>query len=207
MKNTMKKVILVEIGMALNGIGTAMFFSSGIGSASMATFCDGIHYLLNITQGTSNILVNAIFFLILLAIGKEYIGIGTVLCAFTAGFWIDLSQPLFTMLIHAYPSLFIKILLSICGSFSMGIGLGLYVSQNIGLGALEGILDIICKKKYYSLRAAKILEDSTLVIAGILLNASWGVGTLIGIFLTGPIMQKSYQHFVKKQINEALPLK
>lgn len=207
MKNTIKKAILVELGMVLNGIGTAMFFSSGIGSASMATFCDGIHYLLHITQGTANVLVNAIFFLILLIIGKEYIGIGTVLCAFTVGFWIDLFQPLFIMVIDTYPSFFIKVFFSLCGSFSMGIGLGLYMAQNIGLGALEGILDVICKRSYFSLRAAKILEDSTLVIAGILLDASWGVGTLIGIFLTGPIMQISYTFFTKMQINETSSLK
>ena len=72
------------------------------------------------------------------------------------------------------------------------------LSRNSGYGALEGIVKVICEKTSIPLKNAKILQDAVLVIGGILLHATWGVGTIIGIVLTGPFMQMSNKLFSKQ---------
>ncbi len=58
----------------------------------------------------------------------------------------------------------------------MGLGLGLYVAVDCGLGAMEGIV-MYCREKFHmSVGLAKIIQDVVLTLPGILLGARLGRG-------------------------------
>jgi uncharacterized membrane protein YczE len=65
------------------------------------------------------------------------------------------------------------------------------MAVNRGLGPLEGLVKYFCSRKGISTSTAKIIQDALLVLGGIILKATWGIGTLIAVVLTGPIMHFS----------------
>lgn len=200
MKNTkilqiVKNMILIETGLMISSIGTSLFYSAELGSSAMSTFCDGLHILANMNYGTANILANIVFFITLLFLDKKSIGIGTVLCVFTIGPWVNLFVALLAPFRFPEANLLLRTALAVAGACLMGAGLGLYMSVNSGFGALEGIVKYVCRKFTISIKSAKIAQDAILSISGILLGGKWGIGTLIGIFLTGPVLQLSNSYF------------
>ena len=86
--------ILIEIGLAISSLGTALFYSADLGSSAMATFCDGLHLLINTSYGTANTLANIVLLVVLFILDKKYIGIGTILCVFTIGPWVNLFMAI-----------------------------------------------------------------------------------------------------------------
>ena len=187
--------ILIEIGLAISSMGTALFYSADLGSSAMATFCDGLHLLINTSYGTANTLANVVLLVVLFALDKKYIGIGTILCVFTIGPWVNLFMSVLEPLNLNTLNIVIRVLLTVCGASLMGVGLGIYMSVNKGFGALEGIVKFICKKYKVEVKTAKVVQDLVLVVCGIILGAQWGIGTIVGIFLCGPVLQKSNLYF------------
>ena len=192
-----RDILLIEFGLMLSCLGTALFYAADLGSGAMATFSDGLHRVLGITYGQANMAANIVLLIVLLILNRRYINAGTILCVFTIGLWVDLFTRLLAGAGIAGWSLPLRILMSVCGSALMGFGLGFYVAVDRGYGALEGLVRVMCEKTGISMRLAKIGQDAVLVVLGIVMKAAWGVGTLIAIVLTGPVLQASCGLFRK----------
>lgn len=65
----------------------------------------------------------------------------------------------------------------------------MYTSGKLGSAALESLSLALNQRTSYSLRIIRIMLDSLLVIAGLLLGASIGMGTIFCVILVGPITQ------------------
>lgn len=190
-----KNILWIELGLAISSAGTALFYAADLGSGAMATFSDGLHLLLGISYGNANTLSNMVLLIVLFFLRKSYINVGTVLCVFTIGPWVNLFTPIFQATGLAQANMCLRLLGAAGGTICMGVGLGLYVSVGCGLGAMEGIV-MYCRERFHiSVGVSKIIQDVTLVLPGILLGARWGVGTVIAMFCTGPVLQFSTAFF------------
>ncbi len=197
-------VLIIETGLMISGFGTALFYAAGLGSGAMATFSDGLHRLTGLSYGQANLAANVMFLLIMLILDRKMVNVGTVLCVFTIGAWVDLFHrvlsfpPLSGGVAAVFGTLMGRILLSSLGTLFMGAGLGLYVAVRRGNGALEGLVRIFSEKSGRTIRFSKILQDALLVAGGICMGASFGVGTIIGIALTGPVFQETDRRMEKR---------
>lgn len=190
-----KNILWIELGLAISSAGTALFYAADLGSGAMATFSDGLHLLLGISYGNANTLSNMVLLVVLFFLQKSYINVGTVLCVFTIGPWVNLFTPVFQATGLAQANMCLRLLAAAGGTVCMGVGLGLYVSVGCGLGAMEGIV-MYCRERFHiSVGVSKIIQDVTLAFPGILLGARWGVGTVIAMFCTGPVLQFSTAFF------------
>lgn len=169
-----------------------------MGSGAMATFCDGLHQVLHITYGHANMAANAAFLVLLFFVSRRMINVGTILCVFTIGIYVDMGTAFFTMFHLGGAPLIVRLICVLAGTVMMGVGLGLYVAVDRGFGALEGLVKFFCRKTGLSFGTVKIIQDVILICGGIFMHAAWGVGTLIAAFLTGPIMQASIPIFEKQ---------
>lgn len=197
-----KDVTTILIGLMISSFGTGLFYNAELGSSPMATFCDGVHTVLGISYGSANTLVNFLLLIVLFFINRKYINIGTVLCVFAIGPFVNLFTGMLSALDIAHWNIVLRMLCTILGTALMGLGLGLYVSVDRGLGALEGLVKVLCEKTRFSYSKAKILQDILLVVGGILMRAKWGVGTIIAMFLTGPVLQASiglFSRYIEKR--------
>lgn len=200
-KETIIDIIIISFGLFISSFGIALFYAAGMGSGAMATFCDGLHNIFGFTYGGANICANVLFLLILIGCDRKLVNIGTVLCVFTIGIYVDLGTAFFgRMAISGYPVL-IRGLCVLTGTVMMGGGLGLYVAVGRGYGALEGLVKFFCGKTGCSFGTAKIMQDIILIVLGILMHAAWGIGTLFSAVLTGPVMQVSIRYFEKYLYN------
>src|SRR5690606_17770810 len=147
------------LGLIISSFGTSLFYQAGMGSSAMATFSDGLHNLFNISYGTANIVANILFFLILLICDRKMINIGTYLCVFMIGIFIDIGNLVFGMLPIASSHVIIRFICMIAGCTMMGIGLALYVAVDRGFGALEGLVKYITAKTNISFDKIKIGQD------------------------------------------------
>ncbi|MCE5256196.1 MAG: YitT family protein [Spirochaetaceae bacterium] len=195
---TLKEVVIILIGLMTSSFGTSIFYNAELGSSPMATFCDGVHTVFGISYGTANTLVNLLLLIVLFFLNRKYINIGTVLCVFAIGPFVNLFTSLLSGLAISNWNIFPRILCTILGTTLMGVGLGLYVAVDRGLGALEGLVKVLCEKSRFSYSKAKIIQDIILVAGGIAMSARWGIGTIIAMFLTGPVLQASIGFFSKR---------
>lgn len=193
-----KDITVIEIGLMISSFGTALFYAGDLGAGAMATFCDGLHRVLNISYGSANTGANAVLLAILFLLDRKYINVGTILCVFTIGPWVNLFTPILQEWNIAVMSMPVRLASAAMGTVLMGVGLGLYMAVDRGLGALEGFVRYLREKTGISVKAAKIIQDAVLVLGGILLGASWGAGTLLGIVCTGPVLQTSCRLFEKR---------
>ena len=190
-----KNILWIELGLAISSAGTALFYAADLGSGAMATFSDGLHLLLGISYGNANTLSNMVLLVVLFFLQKSYINVGTILCVFTIGPWVNLFTPVFQATGLTQANMCLRLLAAAGGTVCMGVGLGLYVSVGCGLGAMEGIV-MYCRERFHiSVGVSKIIQDVTLALPGILLGARWGVGTVIAMFCTGPVLQFSTAFF------------
>lgn len=187
-KGLILDVIIISFGLMISSFGTALFYQADMGSGAMATFSDGIHRLMNISYGTANLAINIIFLICLFFWDRTMINVGTLLCVCLIGPFVDLGNFLLGMLPIATAPVYIRFICVLAGCGMMGIGLSLYVAVNRGFGALEGIVKYLCKKTNLSFDKVKIGQDVILIIFGVLLQAKWGIGTLISALTIGPIM-------------------
>lgn len=181
-------ILTISFGLFINGIGLAFLYSVELGSSPMGTFADGLHNLLHMSQGNANILANAAFLIVLLIFARKYISVGTVLCTFTLGLYVNLASSVISPLNLTALPLPGKIAVSAIGTLLMGLGLGIYVAAEFGLGPLEAIVDIIYQHTRLKYKTAKIIFDALLGILGILFGGKIGIGTIISIFCTGIVM-------------------
>lgn len=168
-----------------------------MGSGAMATFCEGLHLLLGVSYGTTYIVANVAFLILLFICDKKMINVGTVMCVFLIGVFVDLGNLIFGLFPIASSNIIIRFLCMLAGCIMMGIGLALYVAVDRGYGALEGLVKYVCAKTKISFDKVKIGQDLLLLTIGIILKASWGVGTLISAITIGPIMRISMVRFQK----------
>ena len=182
------QIATINIGLFINGFGLAFLYSVELGSSPMGTFADGLHNLIQISQGSANILANAVFLFVLLLFARRYIGIGTVLCTFMLGLYVSLASSVIGQWDLLGLSLKYKIFVSAIGALFMGVGLGIYVAADFGLGPLEAIVAIICSSGKIKYKFAKTIFDASLGLLGILFGGKIGIGTVISILCTGLIM-------------------
>lgn len=192
-----KDTIVITLGLIISAFGTALFYAAELGSSPMASFCDGLHNLLNISYGSANTLANMALLVIMLVVERSYINIGTVLCVFVIGPFVNLFTPFLAGMNLNSQMMALRILFTIIGTAFMGVGLGLYVAVDRGYGPLEGFVKYFCAKTGYSYSNVKIIQDVLLMLGGVLLSAKWGVGTVVAIVLTGPLIQLSVEFFSK----------
>lgn len=183
--------LLISAGLVVSSLGIALFYAAGLGSAPMSTFCDGLHLVFGVSYGTANTIANIILLVVLLLIKRSYINVGTLLCVFTIGPYINWFASFLELTPVADAHIVFRVALTVCGTVLLGLGLGFYVAVDRGYGALEGIIKYACEKWALPYALVKVGQDILLVTLGMALGAAWGIGTVIAMLLTGPVLQAS----------------
>lgn len=188
MKLNYIKIINILIGIFVSGIGTAILFNIGWGSAPISTLTEGLAHSLNTTYGMSNLIINGISLLITLMLSKKLIGVGTILSTFLFGYFIDLAaiivQPL-NINEWSFPATIIAFTI---GTILSAAGVGYYIAMAYGLGAIDALAMILFDKTKLTFTQSRWLLDFSLATTGILLGGSWGIGTIVTVVFSGPII-------------------
>ncbi|MFI6600028.1 YitT family protein [Nonomuraea sp. NPDC050536] len=171
-------------GLALNGVGIGMLIQSGLGLGAWDVLHQGIADHTGLSFGAVVILVTIVALIPWWPL-RVRPNIGTILNVFVAGIVIDwvlaLSSPA-----HEW---WARGLLMVGGIVIFAFGQGLYLAPDLGAGAREGLMTGISARFGISIRLSRFLIEATVLVLGILLGGSIGLGTVVFTVAIGPLVQ------------------
>ncbi|BBF45033.1 putative membrane protein [Lachnospiraceae bacterium KM106-2] len=189
--NMTKRIILALIGILLIAIGVAFNAAAGFGNDPIGIVYDGVRNATGLSQeqlGFVSNFVNIALIVVLLFVGRKYIHIGTLIYILPYGAFVTLGTNLYFAIFGQ--GIFINRLIAVViGCIFIYIGVGLYITVNIGLDPFTGVVMVLSDWSRWEFRRTKICFDIGLVILGTLLGGTLGVITFITAFTAGPSIQ------------------
>lgn len=189
MSSFVKKLAIFFIGLFIIQIGVALTLKVNMGSDPFTVFTQGLSTKLNITVGAANRIISLVLFLIILFIDRRNINIGTLLSVTFVGIFLDFCVYLFSNVPVETYNILIKILIFCLSCLIIAIGFSILKSANIGIGPNDLLYFVIVDNFNKPYGVIRMLFDCLFLVIGFLLSGVVGLGTIIGILLTGPLIQ------------------
>lgn len=165
------------------GLGISMFIASELGLAPWDVFHQGVSRLTGISIGLI-IELAGLMILVLWIPHRIRPGIGTVLNAIEIGLVVYLMDDRLPTSDHVV----VRIAYMLGALASVAIGSGLYIGAGLGSGPRDGLM-LGLGQRGISIRVARTVIEVTVLIAGVLLGGSIGVGTVAFTLGIGPLVQ------------------
>ncbi len=185
---TLKKIAVLVPGLICMGLGGSLFILSNIGADTFSLFLQGLSKQLNITIGQGNIAVNSIYAILICFLDKKYIKIGTLIAVFTIGPVIDLSMSILRPVFEQDMHFIIRLGSMLFGNILIAFGIAVVYSAKIGMPPNDAIPIILAQKADLPFKWVRISYDFTMVAIGIAMGGVFGIGTIICVFITGPLI-------------------
>lgn len=182
-ENLTRRIVQLLIGLTLFGIGIGMMLQSGLGVPPWDVLHQGLAERFGLTVGIWSIIISVVVLLLWLPL-KEKFGVGTLLNAIVIGVLIDVS----VLFLPEPDALWADILLLTGGVGLIGLASGMYIGANLGPGPRDGLMTGIARRGY-SIRVTRWVMELAVLITGIFLGGTFGVGTIAFALFIGPLVQ------------------
>ena len=195
MKMKLRQIVLLLCGLSVAHLGVTLFIQSNLGSDPFNVLIQGIFRSvpwpegLAWTHGRTHMLISVLIILVLLSVDKRYIKIGTLLCMFLGGPIIDG----FTFWIGDYINQSIplpwRVLMVVIGCVILSMGMTIVIKSEAGTGPNDLVAVVWSDKWKKSFGIIRMVTDGCFVLIGFLLGGIFGIGTIICVFVVGPVAQ------------------
>ena len=177
------------LGTMISELGIGCYYACGLGTDPISVFVDGLHNISGMSYGNISTICNVIQAILIFIFIREYLGIGTLIGVLIGGPLIDVFE---TLVRTSFPlettTLPVRIIILLVGLITTGIGYGLGIVSKMGIGFFQFIPLFLTKKTKIDLKYTQMFSDAAFFLIGFLLGGVVGVGTLVGVFLTGFIL-------------------
>jgi uncharacterized membrane protein YczE len=170
-------------GLALFGIGIALLLQSDLGAAPWDVFHQGVSELTGISIGNVIVITGVLLLLLWIPLHQRP-GVGTLLNALEIGLVLDLVLPRLPE-VEAIPG---RVAYLLVGLVIIALGSGLYIGSGLGAGPRDGIM-MGLKERGLSVRVARTAVEVIVLVVGIALGGTAGVGTVLFAVGIGPLVQ------------------
>jgi uncharacterized membrane protein YczE len=170
-------------GLFMFGLGISMFLAAKVGMAPWDVFHQGVSRHTGISVGIV-IEITGVFILLLWLPLRERLGLGTLLNAFEIGFVVWLISD---RLPHPH-SLWVRVPMMLVGLVAIAIGSGLYIGAGLGPGPRDGLM-LGLAKRGISVRVARTGVEAAVLVCGVVMGGSVGLGTVAFTLGIGPLVQ------------------
>jgi uncharacterized membrane protein YczE len=199
-----EKLARCVTGLAFFGFGITLFLRANLGLAPWDIFHKGLSKKLDISIGLVIVGVGLLLLLLWIPL-RQRPGVGTILNALEIGFVVNLTKPL----VGEPDQLVMRTLMVIAGVLVIALGSALYIGAGLGSGPRDGLMLGLSKRsiagRQISIRLARTVIELTVMVAGLFLGGSIGIGTLIFMFGIGPLVQLILPRFEMRLASEMLP--
>lgn len=192
MKEILKRVAKLFLGLFLYALGIVMTINANLGLAPWEVFHQGLSKILGITMGQASISVGIIL-VILDSLFGERLGWGTLCNMIFIGLFLDILM--LNNLVPVFQSLIPKFIMMLLGVFTIGVASYFYISAGLGSGPRDGLMIALTKKTDKSVRFLRNCIELSVLAIGYLLGGSVGVGTPIMALSAGYFVQFAFRLF------------
>ena len=189
------RVVLLLAGLCVAHLGVTLFLQSDLGSDPFNVFVQGLFRgipwpaFAAMTHGRTHLLVSLVILLVLLAVDRSYVGIGTVLCMALGGPIIDEYTLWLSPVIHGGLPLPLRLALLVAGCVILAFGMTIVIRSQAGTGPNDLVAVVLSDKLRKPFGPVRIGVDLTFALVGLALGGVVGLGTVICAFLVGPAAQ------------------
>lgn len=202
-ENFGKRLLVLSIAILFMGIGVSLLLSVSMGQDSFSTVNQGLVRHIPISFGTSELIMNGLLLLFIIAVDRGQIGIGTVLNMVCLGYIADFFNWVQRMVLPAgfYDSFAVRIFVMLLALAIFIISCACYIATQMGVSAYDAMPIWISKKlPNISERLIRITWDLVFILAGWAMGATVGIVTFLMAFLLGPtieVMRKILKKWLK----------
>lgn len=185
-----KALTILLGGLIIAHLGVTLFLLSELGTDTFTVFIQGLARTVNLTVGTVHVIVLCILMFLMALTTKGYIKPGTVVCAFCGGPIIDLFTWILGRYINGNASLYIRIVSVVAGCVILALGMSIVINSQGGTGPNDLVAIILSDRlPTIEFRWVRVGCDLFFVVLGFVLGGTVGAGTIVAVFLTGPLVQ------------------
>ena len=187
------RVAILMLGLCVAHLGVTLFLLSDLGSDPFNVFVQGLFRAITraaplpwLTHGRVHIGVSLVILLILFFADRSYLKIGTALCMLFGGPIIDLFIRLLTPLFEG-AGLGLRVCTLVAGCVILAFGMTVVIRSDAGTGPNDLVAVVISEKRKTKFSLTRMAVDGAFLTAGYLLGGTAGVGTVVCMFLVGPV--------------------
>ena len=151
-------------------------------------FVLGIDNLLKLGYGTTFVVVNAVFLVLMLVFARRMLNLGTLVNMFFLGYIIDFSHSI-CMNITPLPSVLVRVVYFIVSILLITFSSAVIYTADMGVSTYDWIaLKTAEAQKIVSFKWCRVGTDLVCVIIGLVFSIIPGIGTIVTAFLLGPLV-------------------
>ena len=186
--NIYKRILMMLIGNVILGTGAGMLRAADFGVDPYQCFVLGIDKALKLGYGTTFVIVNAVFLVLMLVLARKMLNVGTLVNMFFLGYIIDFSYSM-CMKISSSPSFFVRVVYFIVSIILITFSSAVIYTADMGVSTYDWIaLKTAEVQKKVSFKWCRVGTDLICVIIGLVFSIIPGIGTIVTAFLLGPLV-------------------
>ena len=186
--NIYKRILMMLIGNVILGTGAGMLRAADFGVDPYQCFVLGIDKALKLGYGTTFVIVNAVFLVLMLVLARKMLNVGTLVNMFFLGYIIDFSYSM-CMKITSSPSFFVRVVYFIVSILLITFSSAVIYTADMGVSTYDWIaLKTAEVQKKVSFKWCRVGTDLVCVIVGLVFSIIPGIGTIVTAFLLGPLV-------------------
>ncbi len=186
-----KKAFRLLLGISLAALGCLLGIQANIGLAPWEAFSIGISYKTGLSYGDVVVLTGLVILLIDFAL-KEKLGFGTIFNTLMLGKFTDLIAM--TGLVPQMQGLLPGVVMMLAGQVCLSVGSYFYIGAALGCGPRDALMVALCKRLHrLPIGVVRGIIEGGVLLAGWLLGAKVGLGTVISVFGIGFVLQFTFK--------------
>lgn len=186
-----ERLLRLVAGLWLYGFAIALMIKGGIGASPWDAFHLGASLHLPISFGAVMILTAVVVLLAWIPL-RQMPGLGTVANTLLIGPFADLSLTL----LATPQGLPLRIAFLLAGVIACAFATALYIGAQLGPGPRDGLMTGLARRTGWPLRRVRTGIEIAVLIAGIALGGTAGVGTVVFALAIGPLTQFFLRYLV-----------
>lgn len=194
MKTTLIRVLILFAGLIIAHFGVSLFLLADLGSDPFNVMIQGLSRTIAgfidspiVTHGNTHMAVSILIIIVLLFVDRSYIKIGTVICMFCGGPIIDMFNMILSSIITPDSTMAVRIISNVIGCIILALGMSIVIKSDAGTGPNDLVGVVISDKLKKKFSIIRMIVDACFLICGWLLGGVVGLGTVICLFLVGPV--------------------
>lgn len=197
-----RRIITMLVAVTAMGFGAATCFVTEMGADPCSTMNLGLSLKAGIPYGVFQACSNIVILIIVAFTERRLIGLGTIGNMFICGFSADFFKPIIQGFIgETELSFAVRIVITLLGTAVIIVGCSLYMTANLGMAPYDCVAFVVInhtKRRKLKYRWVRMTQDAIALIIGFACGASVGIGTVIMVFLTGPLIPLCNKHISAK---------
>lgn len=179
-----RRLVQLYAGLTLYGLSIALLVRAELGLMPWSVLDQGLSRSTGLMLGTVSILVGAVVLLTWVPL-RQRPGVGTVSNVLVIGLSLDASLAV----LPEVSGLPLRVALVVVGVVLNALATAAYIGVQLGPGPRDGLMTGLVRRTGRSVRLVRTGIEVVVVVLGVLLGGTLGVGTVTYALSIGPLVQ------------------